>query len=57
MSIIDSVSLIGEIWGINEVHGAWHIASIATAAAAITTSFTIIGKYQQKNGARTQTGY
>lgn len=26
---------------------AWHIASTAAAAAAITTSFTIIGKYQK----------
>lgn len=38
-------------------HGAWHISSIAAAAAAITISFTITGKYQQKNGPRMHTGY
>lgn len=54
MSIIDSTCLTG----INEVqktltwYGAWHISSIAAAAVAITISFTITGKYQQKKMAK-----
>lgn len=34
----------------NNEHSAWHTASVAAAAAPTTTSFTIIGTYQQKMG-------